>query len=157
MARITPPATTVSWLSRVLDSPSTQLATAIGFGVVVGAGLAATWASLTTTPTKTGYVLIVTLKVKPGCMKQLLALWKPLADYCKHSEDRTLSYEAIISDEEEDTVVIFERYVARADLAITHYSSAAFKQFGKSLTEAGIVLEKSHHAYIESNVGFMTK
>ena len=59
------------------------------------------------------------------------------------------SYELCVKEGTEDSaagteLLIYERYVTKADLEVTHNASAPFKAFGKWLNEeSGIVLAKS--------------
>ena len=65
---------------------------------------------------KGAFVLVITIKLQPGKAKEFIDAWTPLATYCRLHEPRTLTYEAAISDKEDDTVLIYERYVAKHDL-----------------------------------------
>lgn len=58
----------------------------------------------------------VPAEIVPGRMGDFLQLWKPLADHCLAHEADTFSYEAAISDKDEDTVIIFERYRSKESL-----------------------------------------
>jgi len=59
-------------------------------------------------------------------LAQFLARWKELADYCYRSEPHTLTYELSVSESEADTIIIYERYPAKADLNTPHQKSALF-------------------------------
>lgn len=65
---------------------------------------------------KGAFVLVISLKLQPGKAKEFLDAWAPLAAYCRLNEPRTLTYEAALSDKEDDTILIYERYVAKHDL-----------------------------------------
>lgn len=103
------------------------------------------------------HVLIVRIRVKPGCAARFRELWTPLAKYCLASEPGCLSYELSGGESDEDDLVIFERYSTKADLDVVHNSSAAFKEFQAALGAADIILERSRSSYTESGVGFMQK
>ena len=100
--------------------------------------------------------MVIKLKTMPGRAREWIDAWTPLAKYCKEHEPRTLSYEASISDKEPDTVLIFERFVTKADLTDIHQLSAPFIAF-RSHPAQSVVLEKDGHSYYESNVGFMRR
>lgn len=65
---------------------------------------------------KGAFVLVITLKLQPGKVKDFLDAWADLAKYCRDNEPRTLTYEAAVSDKDDDTVLIYERYVNKKDL-----------------------------------------
>uniref|UniRef100_A0A7S0IPF1 ABM domain-containing protein n=1 Tax=Calcidiscus leptoporus TaxID=127549 RepID=A0A7S0IPF1_9EUKA len=87
------------------------------------------------------------------------ALWRPLADYCRANEPRTLAYELLLSDKDEATACIFERYASKEDLT-THQQSEPFKAFKAALAQAeaeGAIRRVSvdGHSYNESGAGYM--
>ena len=82
------------------------------------------------------YVLAVKLKVVPGTVEALKARWAVLAQNCRSSrEPNCLSYELCVSEEDPNTILIYERYKTKEDLTITHNNQAAFKAFGKWMGE----------------------
>jgi quinol monooxygenase YgiN len=86
--------------------------------------------------TKKAYVLAVRITLVPGTIGAFTARWAAMAAVCRSSaEPNCLSYEMCVSEEDPNTILIYERYVAREDLSITHRNTAAFKAFGKWLNE----------------------
>ena len=90
---------------------------------------------------KGAFVLVIRLKTAPGMAKEWLAAWAPLAAFCRAHEPNTLSYEAAISDKDADVILIYERYVTKADLTEVHQQSALFLAFRAHPAQAH-VLEK---------------
>jgi quinol monooxygenase YgiN len=104
-------------------------------------------------------VLAVTLRIKPGTLALFKDKWSAVAKNANSAaEPGCLSYELCVSTEDECDLLIYERYVTRADLDGPHRASAAFKSFGKWLNEeSGILVSKSNKAYFETNVGHMLR
>ena len=133
---------------------------------------------------KSVYVLAVSLEIKPGTLALFKEHFEPLARHTRSSAEpgclrcggprrsrdfdgaaaaaHTLpprrSYELSVEEGSNDTkLLIFERYISRADLEGPHVS-AAFKKFGRWLNEeSGILVAKSRKTYIETNVGHMIR
>lgn len=104
------------------------------------------------------HVLVVNLQLKKGGAALFKERWATLAAYCAAHEPRTLSYELSQSLEDEDKIMIFERYVEPADLEVTHRASEPFKAFGQWCRETVpdlIVSRAPNTAWTESNIGFM--
>ena len=59
------------------------------------------------------FVFVVTLQLKVGMRAAWLKEWSILAKYVKDNEPNTLTYEAVVSEEHPDTVLIYERYVSK--------------------------------------------
>ena len=96
------------------------------------------------------FVLAVSLTIKAGSLALFKERWGVLAAHCRSgAEPNCLSYELCVKEGTEDSaagteLLIYERYVTKADLEVTHNASAPFKAFGKWLNEeSGIVLAKS--------------
>ena len=96
------------------------------------------------------FVLAVSLTIKAGSLALFKERWGALAAHCRSgAEPNCLSYELCVKEGTEDSaagteLLIYERYVTKADLEVTHNASAPFKAFGKWLNEeSGIVLAKS--------------
>jgi quinol monooxygenase YgiN len=110
------------------------------------------------------FVLVVRLKLVPGTVEAFKARWAVLAQHCRSSrEPNCLSYELIVNEEDKNTVLIYERYVSKEDLTITHNNGEAFKAFGKWVGEQSgdellkdgrksIVLEKSSACVLHASV-----
>jgi quinol monooxygenase YgiN len=108
------------------------------------------------------FVLLVSMKLNPamGGLQTFKEAWSRLAADVKKREPNCLSYELCAGEEDENSIIIYERYVSKADLTLTHNEGIAFKAFGKRLGEGelkGLVLEKSKEFYVETNVGFMSR
>ena len=95
-------------------------------------------------------MLAVSLTIKAGSLPLFKERWGVLAAHCRSgAEPNCLSYELCVKEGTEDSaagteLLIYERYVTKADLEVTHNASAPFKAFGKWLNEeSGIVLAKS--------------
>lgn len=74
------------------------------------------------------------------------------------AEPGCLSYELCVSEDDENDLLIYERYITKADLEGPHRAGVAFKTFGKWLNEeSGILISKSNKSYIETNVGHMLR
>eukprot|EP00735_Rhodelphis_limneticus_P010019 TRINITY_DN2905_c0_g1::TRINITY_DN2905_c0_g1_i1::g.4221::m.4221 TRINITY_DN2905_c0_g1::TRINITY_DN2905_c0_g1_i1::g.4221 ORF type:complete len:154 (+),score=16.08,ABM/PF03992.11/3.8e-09 TRINITY_DN2905_c0_g1_i1:45-464(+) len=101
------------------------------------------------------FVLIVNIRLKPGTVPRFFELWHPLANYVRANEPNTLAYEACISTDDENVIMIYERYRTRDDLHVVHKSSEAYKIFSEKLKEADIVADKSGQSYFESDIGYM--
>jgi quinol monooxygenase YgiN len=80
-----------------------------------------------------------------------------MPQYCKAREPETLTYEAIVSEDDPNLLVIYERYTSPEALSISHNSSAQFKAFGKWLAESDLVLEKHKETFWESGVGYASR
>ena len=107
---------------------------------------------------RNAFVLAVRIKVKPGCLHLFKEHWKILADHCHSAaEPNTLSYELCTGEEDENDIIIYERYVTKGDLTGTHHGSQAFKDFGKKVADNGWALEKTRATYYETNLGFMRR
>ena len=86
--------------------------------------------------TKKAYVLAVRITLVPGTIGAFTARWAALAAVCRSAaEPNCLSYELCVSEEDPNTILIYERYSTKEDLSITHRNTAAFKAFGKWLNE----------------------
>lgn len=86
--------------------------------------------------TKGAYVLAVFLKIKPGTLAIFKEKWAEVAKVSRSSaEPNCLSYELSVSTESEEDLIIYERYVTKADLDGPHRASPQFKAFGKWLNE----------------------
>ena len=108
------------------------------------------------------YVLLVTMKLNPamGGLETFKKAWKPLADDVRSKEPNCLSYELCENEEDPNSIIIYERYIAKSDLTGKHNEGIIFKAFGKRLGEQdlkGLVVEKSKSFYYETNVGYMSK
>ena len=108
------------------------------------------------------FVLLVSMKLDPakGGVEVFKEAWAPLAADVKLREKNCLSYELCEGAEDKNSIIIYERYVARADLDGAHAEGLCFKAFGKRLGEGdlkGLVVERSKHFYVETNIGYMTK
>ena len=108
------------------------------------------------------FVLLVSMRLNPamGGLKTFKEAWGPLAADVKKREPNCLSYELCSGEEDENSIIIYERYVAKVDLTSTHNEGVIFKAFGKKLGEGelkGLVLEKSKSTFYETNVGFMSR
>lgn len=110
------------------------------------------------------FVLAVRIKLLPRKLDKFMWMWAPLAKFCRASEPRTLSYELCLAENAREAdleggaeVLIYERYVAKEDLSVTHHASVAFKEFQSSLAEAAIVAERSRATYTESGLGYMSR
>eukprot|EP00730_Choanoeca_flexa_P010799 TRINITY_DN2110_c0_g1_i2.p1 TRINITY_DN2110_c0_g1~~TRINITY_DN2110_c0_g1_i2.p1 ORF type:complete len:160 (+),score=34.45 TRINITY_DN2110_c0_g1_i2:67-480(+) len=120
--------------------------------VAVGAGIAY-YFSRASQPKK-AFVLVIKLKFEKGKRAVFLQQWQSLADYVHANEPNTLTYEASIDTQDDDTLFIYERYISKADLTGPHQNSQAFKQFNFWLEDANIVVEKEVWELQESNVGY---
>lgn len=69
------------------------------------------------------------------------------------------SYELCYGEENPNQIQIYERYVCKDDLTVTHHASAAFKKFGATMAEKypGLIMTKERATFFESNVGYMSK
>ena len=106
------------------------------------------------------FVLAVSVTIKPGTLALFKEKWGVLAAHCRSAaEPNCLSYELCVKEGSNDTeVLIYERYVSKADLEVTHAASAPFKAFGKWLAEeSNILVAKSKATYFETNVGHMVR
>ena len=90
--------------------------------------------------------------------------WGVLAAHCRsEAEPNCLSYELCVKEGTEGSasgveLLIYERYVSKEDLEVTHHASKPFKEFGRWLNEeSGIVLAKSKAFWHETNVGHMLR
>jgi quinol monooxygenase YgiN len=99
---------------------------------------------------KNVFVLAVHLTIKQGSLELFKERWGVLAAHCRSgAEPNCLSYELCVKEGTQDSaagteLLIYERYVSKADLEVTHNASAPFKAFGKWLNEESmIVLAKS--------------
>ena len=83
---------------------------------------------------KNVFVLAVSLTIKPGTLGLFKERWGVLAEHCRSgAEPNCLSYELCAGTEESAAgveLLIYERYVSKADLEGTHNASAPFKAFG---------------------------
>ena len=153
-------------MSSLLSRSSTQVFAA---GVLFGAGLLLGLVHIKLlTPSwclpnkKRVYVLMVSMKLNPamGGLETFKKAWKPLADDVRSKEPNCLSYELCENEEDPNSIIIYERYIAKTDLTGKHNEGVVFKAFGKRLGEQdlkGLVLEKSKSFYYETNVGYMSK
>lgn len=110
------------------------------------------------------YTLVVCVKLKPGCLQAFRERFAVLANDVKAKEPRCLSYGLQVKEpaegEEATEVMIFERYVSKEDLTVTHRAGEEFKAFGKWLNEgegAALVESKTVAAYNETDVGYVYK
>ena len=90
------------------------------------------------------FVLAVRLKLVPGTVEAFKARWAVLAANCRSSaEPNCLSYELLVSESDPNEILIYERYIARSDLDVTHAEQPAFQAFGKwAAEESGAELLK---------------
>ena len=85
---------------------------------------------------KNVFVLAVSLTIKPGTLGLFKERWGVLAEHCRSgAEPNCLSYELCVKEGTEESaagveLLIYERYVSKADLEGTHNASAPFKAFG---------------------------
>jgi len=85
---------------------------------------------------KNVFVLAVSLTIKPGTLGLFKERWGVLAAHCRSgAEPNCLSYELCVKEGTEESaagveLLIYERYVSKADLEGTHNASAPFKAFG---------------------------
>jgi len=102
---------------------------------------------------RNAFVLAVRLKIKPGTLGLFKEKWGALAKHCRSSaEPNCLSYELCVEKEDENSLLIYERYVSEEDLTGTHNASIPFKTFGKWLNELSDIVvpgSKSKNFYIE--------
>ena len=105
---------------------------------------------------KRAYVLAVFMKLAPGTMEAFKRRWAPVAACCRSArEPGCLSYELSVAVDSPDELIIFERYVAKEDLDVTHRAQAEFKAFGKWLhEESGAELLKDGSKTIVRGAGF---
>ncbi len=148
-------------MSSLLSKPNAALAAA----VVSGVALATLLAHVLPCPwplksrSKGVYVLAVFLTIKPGTLALFKERWAAVAKSARSSaEPGCLSYELCVNPSDDTDIMIYERYVSKADLTGPHQAGAAFKAFGKWLNEeSGLLVAKSRKEYIESNVGHMLR
>jgi len=137
----------------------TALGAAIMLGLVHVKSLTPSWCL----PSKKRvYVLLVQMKLNPamGGLETFKKAWKPLADDVRSKESNCLSYELCENEEDPNSIIIYERYIAKSDLTEKHNDGVIFKAFGKRLGEQdlkGLVIEKSKSFYYETNVGYMSR
>jgi hypothetical protein len=85
---------------------------------------------------KNVFVLAVSLTIKPGTLGLFKERWGVLAEHCRSgAEPNCLSYELCVKEGTDESaagveLLIYERYVSKADLEGTHNASAPFKAFG---------------------------
>eukprot|EP00055_Hartaetosiga_balthica_P000308 m.136221 g.136221 ORF g.136221 m.136221 type:complete len:157 (-) comp10517_c0_seq1:150-620(-) len=102
-------------------------------------------------------VLLVHLKFKEGGLSQFLEKWTAVANHCREHEPNTLTYELSRSESDKNSVIIYERYIQKEDLAVTHNTSRPFTKLQEFLVETNIVESKSIEFFYESNIGYTSK
>ena len=107
---------------------------------------------------KKPWTAVVSVVVKKSeDIEKLLSLLSPLAQFVTENEPNTLTYAVFRSKSNSNEVLIFERYVTRADLEDVHEKSSQFQTFAAKLGESGILQSKTTRTYEEQQVGIWGK
>eukprot|EP00878_Enallax_costatus_P004774 GHUV01005025.1.p1 GENE.GHUV01005025.1~~GHUV01005025.1.p1 ORF type:complete len:157 (+),score=32.52 GHUV01005025.1:275-745(+) len=105
---------------------------------------------------KQAFVLSVHLRFANEYQKQhFISVWRPLAEYVKAREPATLAFELLEADTDPCHLMVYERYLSRADYEGPHRQSAAFKQFKEAVAAFPFSFHIDGQSFIEQNVGFM--
>ena len=93
--------------------------------------------------------------------ESFVEMFRPLAEWVAQNEPNTLAYELLLSDKEETTACIFERYASKSDF-VAHQASEPVKAFKEAVAKAeadGSIHRVSveGHSFNESTVGYMQR
>lgn len=103
---------------------------------------------------KKPFTLIVTVTFKADAsVDPFLAAFGDLAAYVLANEPNTITYEAFRSKNHPAELIIFERYIDKADLTTTHANSDAYKAFVATTTALGTVTSLTMKTYEEQQKG----
>ncbi|GBF91913.1 hypothetical protein Rsub_04637 [Raphidocelis subcapitata] len=100
------------------------------------------------------FVLSVTLAFPSEAeLEAFLTVWRPLAEYVKRNEPRTLSFELCHADNDPLKIMVYERYVSKSDYTEVHRSSGPMRAFKEAT--AGMKFTVTGQSFYESNIGYM--
>ena len=103
------------------------------------------------------HVLIVELEFKDkGEREKWVAAWQPLAERVFSNEPNCLSYKLSVCSDNDAKVLIYERYISKADLDGLHRESQKWHR--ENCPSSGITpIAKQITAYDETSLGHMEK
>ncbi|KAJ8099817.1 hypothetical protein POJ06DRAFT_117179 [Lipomyces tetrasporus] len=103
------------------------------------------------------FLLQVYFVVKPGTREKVLSYMNEIAKDVWEKEDGCFSYYYAKSIDNPDKFMIFERYVDRPALEVTHRTGAKFLEMFKRLDDEDLVVSKFIYNCYESGVGFLAR
>ncbi|KAK9458072.1 hypothetical protein V1511DRAFT_24026 [Dipodascopsis uninucleata] len=99
---------------------------------------------------------VVFIKTVPGKREEVLNIFKPVADAVLADEVETCySYKFSVAEDDDDTILIFERYVNAHALEVIHRGGEKFKEAFAKFDELKLIVGRTTYSCSESGMGFL--
>jgi quinol monooxygenase YgiN len=108
----------------------------VGAGAAIAAGIAYYFGLHPAAPKEHKKVFVLAVRMKldksKGGLQAFKEAFTSLAQYCKNSEPNTLSYELCAGEEDENEILIYERYIQKEDLSFITSRTSQEQQYSSS-------------------------